>query len=152
MKKEIKNQTVNGNEVKNQEAAAAKTAAPATETKKVESPEDAALKDAEKLQREIDRKTKELQSKLQELARKQELNSQRSTFLHTLDDLAKFEEELMTAEGFETNIGKISFFHGPYAQKAMFSISTTTILQDFVTFITAKIHDRVTAIEEELIK
>lgn len=64
MKKEIKNQTVNGNEVKNQVAAAIKTAAPTTETKNVVNPEEAAIKEAEDLQKEIDRKTKELQSKL----------------------------------------------------------------------------------------
>lgn len=152
MKKEIKNQTVNGNEVKNQEAAAAKTAAPATETKKVVNPEEAAIKEAEDLQKEIDRKSKELQSKLQELEHKQTLNKQRSTFLHTLDDLAAFTAELGKEEGFDCNVGKITFFHGQYARETMFSISNTSILKDFVEFTTQKIKERVTTLEEELIK
>ena len=152
MKKEIKNQTVNGNEVKNQVAAAIKTAAPTTETKNVVNPEEAAIKEAEDLQKEIDRKTQELQTKLKELEHKQTLNKQRSTFLRTLDDLAAFTDEIEKEEGFDCNVGKITFFHGQYARETMFSISNTSILKDFVEFTTQKIKERVAALEEELIK
>ncbi|MBR3895843.1 MAG: hypothetical protein IKJ42_02300 [Bacteroidaceae bacterium] len=151
MKKEIKNQTVNGNEVKNQAAAIAPaTAAP--EPKKVETPEDAAIKEADELQKEIDRKTQELQTKLKELEHKQTLNKQRSIFLRTLDDLAAFTDEIGKEEGFDCNVGKITFFHGQYARETMFSISNTSILKDFVEFTTQKIKERVAALEEELIK
>lgn len=112
------------------------------------------LKTAEQLQAEIDLRTAELQTKLQELEEKQKLNRNRSKFIETLDQLAKFEKEIMEKDTFETNIFRVKFcgVENNYRENDLFSVSNVSILLDLIGFMRERINLKVVEIEQQLLK
>ena len=111
-------------------------------------------KTAEQLQAEIDQRTAELQRKLQELAEKQKLNSNRSKFIETLDKLADFEKKLQEKDSFETNIFRVKFcaVENNYRDDDLFSVSNTAVLLDLIAFMRERINVKVAEIEQQLLK
>lgn len=108
---------------------------------------------ADDMRREIERKTKELQDCLKVLERKNELSQMRSVFIDVLDNIGSIKTELDDVTDFETKRYAITFATvGNYDRKAVFSVSNTAILRDFIEFITVRIDKRVKEIEAELIK
>lgn len=150
--------------------AAAKAAAPTAKAAKVakvakeqpkeelkEEPKDNAQEQpqtAEQLQAEIEKKQKELQKKLQELEEKQKLNSNRSKFIETLDNLAEYEKELQEVDCFETNIFRVKFFavENGYRESDIFSVSNVSVLLDLIEFMRERIKIKVADIEQQLLK
>lgn len=142
--KETKNEKKN--EVKDMAQTTAKTA-------KAQMPTNTTVSKADDMRREIERKTKELQDCLKVLERKNELSQMRSVFIDVLDNIGTIKNELDDVTDFETKRYAITFATvGNYDRKAVFSVSNTAILRDFIEFITVRIDKRVKEIEAELIK
>lgn len=156
--KETKKNNESATVVANQAAkAAAPTAAKATkEQPKTEQPQTAEQLQAEisQQQKEVERKQKELQEKLRELAEKQKLNNNRSKFIDTLDNLAKFEERLRDEDSFETSIFRVKFCdaEASYRDNDLFSVSNTSVLLDLIGFMRERINVKVAEIEQQLLK
>lgn len=148
--KETKKNNESATVVANQVAAKAETKAEAPKVTK-ERPK-AEAQTAEQLQAEIEKKQRELQQKLQELEEKQKLNRNRSKFIDTLDNLDEYEGKLQAEEEFETNICRIKFTYGSYADKELFTVSNTALLIDFITFMRERIKAKVADIEQQLLK
>lgn len=148
MEKTKKNESANV--VANQ--AAAKTAAPTAKAAKEQPKEQAQT--AEQLQEEIVKKQKELQMKLQELEAKQKLNSNRSKFLETLDNLGEFKDKLDEMDSFETNIFRVKFcsVENGYRENDLFSVSNVSVLLDLIDFMRKRINVKVAEIEQQLLK
>lgn len=148
MEKTKKNESENV--VANQ--AAAKTAAPTAKAAKEQPKEQAQT--AEQLQEEIVKKQKELQMKLQELEAKQKLNSNRSKFLETLDNLGEFKDKLDEMDSFETNIFRVKFcsVENGYRENDLFSVSNVSVLLDLIDFMRKRINVKVAEIEQQLLK
>ena len=132
--------------------AAAKAAAPTAKVAK-EKPKVQA-QTAEQLQDEIVKKQKELQMKLQELEAKQKLNSNRSKFLETLDNLGEFKDKLEEMDSFETNIFRVKFcsVENGYRENDLFSVSNVSVLLDLIDFMHKRINIKVSDIEQQLLK
>lgn len=146
--------TESANVVANQ--AAAKAAAPTAKAAKEqpkEQPKEQA-QTAEQLQDEIVKKQKELQMKLQELEAKQKLNSNRSKFLETLDNLGEFKDKLEEMDSFETNIFRVKFcsVENGYRENDLFSVSNVSVLLDLIDFMHKRINVKVAEIEQQLLK
>ena len=123
-----------------------KTAAPQTSDKKP------ALSLLEQQQR-AERMQRELQATLQKLNALQELNRKRTKFLETLDLLADAEQRLGAEEVFEVKNYKIEFCGGKeYRPDTLFSIANRELLLDFVGFMQARIRERVSLLEEQIIE
>ena len=152
--KETKKNIESANAVVNQ--VAAKTAAPTTAKTAKEQPQTAEQLQAEisQQQKEVERKQKELQDKLRELAEKQKLNNNRSKFIDTLDNLAKFEERLREEDSFETSIFRVKFCdaEASYRDNDLFSVSNTSVLLDLIGFMRERINIKVAEIEQQLLK
>ena len=148
MEKTKKNESANV--VANQ--AAAKAAAPTAKAAKEQPKEQAQT--AEQLQEEIVKKQKELQMKLQELEAKQKLNSNRSKFLETLDNLGEFKDKLDEMDSFETNIFRVKFcsVENGYRENDLFSVSNVSVLLDLIDFMHKRINVKVAEIEQQLLK
>ena len=142
--------TESANVVVNQ--AAAKAAAPTAKAAKEQPKEQAQT--AEQLQDEIVKKQKELQMKLQELEAKQKLNSNRSKFLETLDNLGEFKDKLEEMDSFETNIFRVKFcsVENGYRENDLFSVSNVSVLLDLIDFMHKRINVKVAEIEQQLLK
>ncbi|MBQ8223975.1 MAG: hypothetical protein IJZ86_01230 [Bacteroides sp.] len=108
---------------------------------------------ADLLQNEIAQKTKELQKCLAELEHKKELSDKRSKFMNALDALENAGEKLTEEVGFETHLYKLRFSDAATYRdtEAIFSISNTVILREFVVFVKAKVKEQIARIEQELI-
>lgn len=108
----------------------------------------------EQIQAEIAKKQKELQQKLQELEAKQKLNSNRSKFLETLDNLGEFKDKLEEMDSFETNIFRVKFcsVENGYRENDLFSVSNVSVLLDLIDFMHKRINVKVAEIEQQLLK
>lgn len=140
--------TESANVVANQ--AAAKAVVPTAKVAK-EQPQE---QTPEQIQAEIAKKQKELQQKLQELEAKQKLNSNRSKFLETLDNLGEFKDKLDEMDSFETNIFRVKFcsVENGYRENDLFSVSNVSVLLDLIDFMRKRINVKVSEIEQQLLK
>ena len=146
MEKTKKNESANV--VANQ--ATAKAVAPTAKEVKEQTQEQT----PEQIQAEIAKKQKELQQKLQELEAKQRLNSNRSKFLETLDNLDEFKGKLEEMDSFETNIFRVKFcsVENGYRENDLFSVSNVAVLLDLIEFMRERINIKVSEIEQLLLK
>lgn len=115
------------------------------------------LKDAETnakaLQKEIDKKAKELEKCLKDLETKKKLANNRTKFIDVLDRLTEIKSELQPSDSFETeNFTLIFSSKQNYSNRAEFSISNTVIILDFIDYIKEKINKKIEELEAELIK
>lgn len=152
--KETKKNNESANVVVNQVAAKAAAPTAATKEKPAKEQPKTEAQTAEQLQAEIEKKQKELQEKLRELAEKQKLNNNRSKFIDTLDNLAKFEERLKEEDSFETSIFRVKFCdaEASYRDNDLFSVSNTAVLLDLIGFMRERINIKVAEIEQLLLK
>jgi len=109
-------------------------------------------KQAQNLQKEIERKTAELQKCLEDLERKKQISQNRSVFLNVLDELEKAEDDLCQEESFDTTLFKLKFcsYQG-YRDDDVFTIGNREIIVEFVHFIRDKISNKVQELESKLI-
>ena len=102
-----------------------------------------------------ERKAKELQSTLQKLATLQELNSRRSKFIATLDQLTNAENLLSQKAEIDSEqiTYSIDFASGEtrYNREKLFSITHQEIVLDFVRYLSEKIKDKVATLEAQII-
>lgn len=99
------------------------------------------------------RMQRELQTTLQKLTKLQDLNNKRTKFISTLDLLADAKEKLSDEEDFETKTYRIDFCTGvEYRADKLFSIANRALLLDFVDFMQARIRERVTSLEAQIIE
>lgn len=99
------------------------------------------------------RMQRELQTTLQKLTKLQDLNSKRTKFISTLDLLADAKDKLSDEEDFETKTYRIDFCTGvEYRADKLFSIANRALLLDFVDFMQARIRERVTSLEAQIIE
>lgn len=105
------------------------------------------------LQKEIERKTKELQSCLADLTRKKKLSDNRDAFITACDNLEEAKKSLLEETDFVTSTHRLTFSGSKsYSNDDIFKISNRFVLLQFVDFITEKIHGKISDIEQELIK
>lgn len=109
--------------------------------------------DAETLQKEIDRKTKELAKCLAELERKKKLSNNRTAFMNALDQLADAEQKLQDTPEFESVLYKLRFTNANSYSSGndIFCISNTFILSEFVIYMQKRIKEKISEIEAQLI-
>ena len=141
---------VNGNEV----APSATPPTPKSEKKGKETKSEAVRK-AEELQKEMERKQKELAECLKVLEAKKELSAKRSTFIDTLDKINTAEEVLKEDDTFEVTNYRLIFANSSapsYREENIFKISNRELLLHFVDFIRDKINKKIAEIEAELVK
>lgn len=118
----------------------------------VVSNENKANQEAISLQKEIEKRTAELQKCLAELERKKKLSENRVQFIEVMDKLEKAEDELSQEEGFNATMYKLKFCQGnSYRDDDVFSISNRLIIMDFIHFIRGKITEKIQEIEAQLI-
>lgn len=143
---------VKGNEV----APSTTPPAPKAEKKGKESkPIRDAQRKAEELQKEMERKQKELAECLKVLEAKKELSAKRSTFIDTLDKINTAEEVLNEDDTFEVSNYRLFFASSgapSYREEIIFKISNRELLLHFVDFIRDKINKKIAEIEAELVK
>ena len=138
----------------------AKTEPAATDAPQQEGKAEPAVTDApqqegkkENLAERAARMQRELQTTLQRLTKLQDLNSKRTKFIATLDLLADAKEKLSDEEDFETKTYRIDFCTGvEYRADKLFSIANRALLLDFVDFMQARIRERVTSLEAQIIE
>lgn len=107
---------------------------------------------ADELQKDIERKTEELQKCLAELERKKQLSNNRTAFIHALDKLKEASDKLEAETDFESVLYKLKFGDATsYGNSDIFSISNRLILSEFVGFIREKINIKIVDIEMQLI-
>lgn len=107
---------------------------------------------AEELEKEITRKSEELQKCLAELERKKKLSNNRRAFMDAMDNLNAAAEKLDENPDFETKLYRLYFRDASaYNGNEIFTISNHFILREFVTFMCEKIKVRISEIEQELI-
>ena len=104
------------------------------------------------IQKDIERKTKELQKCLADLTRKKSLSDNRTKFIEAIDNLNEAKKNLQEQTDFETNVYRLTFKAGSYNSDEIFKISNRFILLQFVDFITEKINQKISEIELDLIK
>ena len=142
-------QTAQGKKGETKKAASKKAA-----NKARENFEDAQLEAMER-QREIERKQKELQNCLKELARKKQLSDNRAKFIETLDQLNEA-EKLLNPEDFETKRIKLTLneiSESGYSRDGLsVSISNSRLILEFISMLREKVSDKISEIETELIK
>ena len=133
----------------------AATDAPQQEGKTEPSATDAPQQERKKenLAERAARMQRELQTTLQRLTKLQDLNSKRTKFIATLDLLADAKDKLSDEEDFETKTYRIDFCTGvEYRADKLFSIANRALLLDFVDFMQARIRERVTSLEAQIIE
>ena len=138
----------------------AKTEPAATDAPQQEGKAEPAATDAPQQERKKEnlaeraaRMQRELQTTLQRLTKLQDLNSKRTKFIATLDLLADAKEKLSDEEDFETKTYRIDFCTGvEYRADKLFSIANRALLLDFVDFMQARIRERVTSLEAQIIE
>jgi len=104
------------------------------------------------LQKDIERKTQELQKCLADLTRKKTLSDNRSKFIDAIDNLNEAKKKIEEQTDFETNVYRLTFKSGNYNSDDIFKISNRFVLLQFVDFITEKINQKISEIELDLIK
>lgn len=108
---------------------------------------------ADKLQAEIELKTKELQKCLAELERKKQLSDNRTKFIEALDALGIASEKLSEEDSFETKAYRLTFSDiAAYRDESIFKISNTAVLREVVAFMQSKVKERIAEIEKQLIE
>lgn len=138
----------------------AKTEPAATDAPQQEGKAEQAATDAPQQERKKEnlaeraaRMQRELQTTLQRLTKLQDLNSKRTKFIATLDLLADAKDKLSDEEDFETKTYRIDFCTGvEYRADKLFSIANRALLLDFVDFMQARIRERVTSLEAQIIE
>lgn len=113
-----------------------------------------AVKKAEELQKEMERKQKELAECLKVLEQKKDLSAKRTTFLNTLEQIDTAEDVLKEDSTFEVSSYRLIFALGTssYNNSEIFKISNRELLLNFVDFIREKINKKISEIEAELVK
>ena len=113
-----------------------------------------AVKKAEELQKEMERKQKELAECLKVLEQKKDLSAKRTTFLNTLEQIDTAEDVLKEDSTFEVSTYRLIFALGSssYNYSEIFKISNRELLLNFVDFIREKINKKIAEIEAELVK
>ena len=113
-----------------------------------------AVKKAEELQKEMERKQKELAECLKVLEQKKDLSAKRTTFLNTLEQIDTAEDVLKEDSTFEVSTYRLIFALGSssYNNSEIFKISNRELLLNFVDFIREKINKKIAEIEAELVK
>lgn len=116
---------------------------------------EAAQIEAMEREREIERKQKELQNCLKELARKKQLSDNRAKFIETLDQLNEA-EKLLNPEDFDTKRMKLQLneiSESGYSRDGLsVSISNSRLILEFIAMLREKVSDKISEIETELIK
>lgn len=112
------------------------------------------MKKAEELQKEMERKQKELAECLKVLEQKKDLSAKRTTFLNTLEQIDTAEDVLKEDSTFEVSTYRLIFALGSssYNNSEIFKISNRELLLNFVDFIREKINKKIAEIEAELVK
>ena len=105
------------------------------------------------IQKDIERKTKELQKCLEDLTRKKSLSDNRTKFIEAIDNLNEAKKTLNEETAFETGAFRLAFSSATrYNSEDIFKISNRFVLLQFVDFITEKINQKISEIELDLIK
>ena len=122
--------------------------------KKPKAEKNDAVKKAEELQKEMERKQKELAECLKVLEQKKDLSAKRTTFLNTLEQIDTAEDVLKEDSTFEVSSYRLIFALGTssYNNSEIFKISNRELLLNFVDFIREKINKKISEIEAELVK
>lgn len=108
--------------------------------------------EATDLQKEIDRKTEELQKCLAELERKKKLSYNRTAFMQALEKLEQAEGTLNEEDTFETKSYRLHFENTTsYHNEDIFAISNRFVLTEFIGFMRGKILLKIADIEKQLI-
>lgn len=118
-------------------------------------PKSEAQRKAEELQKEMERKQKELDECLKVLEAKKELSAKRTKFLETLEQINTAEEVLNEDDTFEVSNYRLIFASSGaplYREENIFKISNRELLLNFVEFIREKINKKIAEIEAELVK
>ena len=114
-----------------------------------------AQRQAEELQKEMERKQKELAECLKVLEAKKELSAKRTRFIETLDQINTAEDVLNEDDTFEVSNYRLIFASSgapSYREESIFKISNRELLLNFVEFIRDKINKKIAEIEAELVK
>ena len=107
---------------------------------------------ADKLQFEIEQKTKELQRTLEQLEIKKRLSANRVLFIEVLDKLTEATERISNEDSFDSEHYKLKFVSfGNYRDEEVFTIGNRNLITEFVAFIKIKVADKIRELEEELI-
>lgn len=131
------------------------TTPPPPKSEKKSKPKSEAQRKAEELQKEMERKQKELAECLKVLEAKKELSAKRTKFIDTLDQIDTAEEVLNEDDTFEVTSYRLIFANSSapsYREENIFKISNRELLLHFVDFIRDKINKKIAEIEAELVK
>ena len=131
------------------------TTPPPPKSEKKSKPKSEAQRKAEELQKEMERKQKELAECLKVLEAKKELSAKRTKFIDTLDQINTAEEVLNEDDTFEVTSYRLIFANSSapsYREENIFKISNRELLLHFVDFIRDKINKKIAEIEAELVK
>lgn len=131
------------------------TTPPPPKSEKKSKPKSEAQRKAEELQKEMERKQKELAECLKVLEAKKELSAKRTKFIETLDQINTAEEVLNEDDTFEVSNYRLIFASSgapSYREENIFKISNRELLLHFVDFIRDKINKKIAEIEAELVK
>ena len=118
-------------------------------------PKSEAQRKAEELQKEMERKQKELDDCLKVLEAKKELSAKRTKFLETIGQINTAEEVLNEDDTFEVSNYRLIFASSgapSFREENIFKISNRELLLNFVQFIREKINKKIAEIEAELVK
>jgi hypothetical protein len=96
---------------------------------------------------------KQLETSIKKFQEANNLILNRNAFLNSKNKLLAFEKELKKKEetDFEVQDCKLKLISGKYSGEEIISIGNKTILQDFVSFITKKIDDKISEIELKIV-
>ena len=111
--------------------------------------EDKKLLEVDNMQKEIERRTQELQKCLAELERKKRLSNNRTAFILALDQLEEAGMKLNERADFDSTLYKLRFIDisTSYSGNEIFAISNSFVLSEFVEFMKEKIKTKIEEIE-----
>lgn len=109
--------------------------------------------EAQKLQQEIEKRTKELEQCLKKLDEKKRLSENRSVFIEVMDKLERAESELIEDSSFDSGDYKLKFLSSvsSYRDEDVFAIGNRELILEFIRFIRIKVVDKIRDIEQKLI-
>lgn len=107
--------------------------------------------EAAAIQKEIEKRTAELQKCLDELERKKKLSENRNQFLCVIKKLKRAEDIILQENEFNSDTYKLRFSNSAdYREEDVFTISNREIIIDFIMHIRDKILSKVGEIESQL--
>lgn len=108
--------------------------------------------EAQMLQDEIEKRTKELEKCLQVLEAKKKLSMNRNVFITVMDKLEAAEDKLTQDTTFDTEDFKLKFASASnYRDEDVFCIGNRDLMLEFVRFIRVKVIDKIRDIEQQLV-